>query len=97
THSPDLAFVAPVFDGECLLGFCASFGHGQDIGGSRAGSLSSTATDIFQEGVRVPPVRLVHEGRWNEDLMRLFLRNSRYPDLLEGDIRALTGAVRLGV
>lgn len=96
SHSPDLAFVAPAFaDGE-LIGFCAAFGHCWDIGGARAGSLSPEATEIFQEGVLVPPVRIVHEGRWNDEVLRMFVRNSRYPEMLRGDIRALTAAARLG-
>jgi len=96
SHSPDLAFVTPAFSGNTLLGFCAVYGHCWDIGGIRPGSLSPTATDIFQEGILVPPVRIVRQGQWNDELLRMFVRNSRYPEMLHGDIRALTAAAHLG-
>lgn len=96
SHLPDLAFVAPAFVDGDLIGFCASYAHLWDIGGIRPGSLSPDATDIFQEGVMVPPVRIVREGEWNDELLRMLLRNSRYPDMLRGDIGAMTSAARLG-
>src|SRR5262245_56700086 len=97
THLPDLAFIAPAFSDRQLLGFCASFGHCWDIGGIRPGSMSPEATEIFQEGVMVPPVRIVREGVWNDEVLRLFLRNSRFPDLMRGDLGAMTAAALLGV
>jgi len=97
SHTPDLVFVAPAFSGATLLGFCASFGHVSDIGGPFPGSLSSSAASIFHEGIRIPPVRIVEAGEWNEDLLRTFVRNSRFPDTLRGDIRAMTAATQLGV
>ncbi|MEV8515195.1 hydantoinase B/oxoprolinase family protein [Dactylosporangium sp. NPDC051484] len=97
THSPDLVFISPAFAGDTLVGFCEVFGHFWDIGGMRPGSLSPDATEIFQEGIIVPPVRVFRDGQWNEDLIRLFIRNSRFPEMLEGDIRAMTAAVQMGV
>ncbi|HZR98833.1 MAG TPA: hydantoinase B/oxoprolinase family protein, partial [Chloroflexota bacterium] len=96
SHSPDMVFVAPVFHDERLIAFVEAYGHFWDIGGARAGSLSPTATEVFQEGVIVPPVRIQRGGEWNEELLRTFLRNSRFPDILRGDIRAMTAAARLG-
>ena len=96
SHSPDQVFLAPVFvDGE-LLAFAQSWAHFADIGGLRPGSISPDCTDIFQEGIIVPPVRLAREGVLNEDLLRVFYRNSRFPDMLQGDTRACFAAVRLG-
>lgn len=97
THSPDLVFIAPVFVDDVLVGFCETFGHFWDIGGMRPGSLSPDATEIFHEGVIVPPVRVLRDGQWNDDLIRTFIRNSRFPEMLDGDIRAMTAAVQLGV
>jgi N-methylhydantoinase B len=70
--------------------------HFSDIGGLRPGSLSPDATDHFQEGIVIPPVRLQRGGEINEDLLRTFWRNSRFPTQSEGDTRALMAAVRLG-
>jgi len=96
SHSPDQVFVAPVFvDGE-LLAFAQSWAHFADIGGMRPGSISPDCTDIFQEGVIIPPVKLAEDGVIREDLLRIFLRNSRFPEMLRGDVRACVAAVRLG-
>jgi N-methylhydantoinase B len=70
--------------------------HFSDIGGLRPGSLSPDATDHFQEGIIIPPVRLVRGGEANEDLLRTFWRNSRFPTQSQGDTSALMAAVRLG-
>jgi N-methylhydantoinase B len=96
SHTPDLVFVAPAFSDEGLLGFCAAYGHCRDIGGIRPGSLSATAKEIFHEGVLIPPVRIAREGRWNDEVLRMFVRNSRFPAILDSDIRALSAASRVG-
>lgn len=96
SHSPDMCFIAPAFLGREIVGYSLCFGHFWDIGGSRPGSISPQATDIFQEGFVVPQVRIVDQGRLNDELYRTILRNSRYPDMLEGDTRAMMAASRLG-
>ena len=96
SHSPDQVFVAPVFAEGKLSAFAQSWAHFNDIGGMRAGSLSPDCTDIFQEGIIVPPVRLVREGVLVEELLRLFYRNSRFPEMVKGDARASMAAIRLG-
>ena len=96
SHSPDQVFLAPIYvDGE-LLAFAQSWAHFADIGGMRPGSISPDCTDIFQEGVIIPPVRLARDGVINEDFLRIFIRNSRFPEMLRGDTRACIAAVRLG-
>ena len=94
-HHQDMVFVVPVFHEQAPVAFAATFGHYQDIGGLRAGSISPHATEIFHEGVLVPPVRIVCEGELNEEAYRIFLRNSRLPDLVEGDTRAMMASCRL--
>src|SRR4029453_11613279 len=89
-------FVAPVFAEGRLAAFAQSWAHFNDIGGMRAGSLSAHCTDIFQEGIIVPPVRVVREGVVVEELLRLFWRNSRFPEMGKGDTRASMAAIRLG-
>ena len=97
SHTPDQVYVAPVFEDGTLVAFVQSWAHFQDVGGMRPGSLSPDATDIFQEGIVIPPVRLYREGVLNEDAFRIFQRNSRFPEMIQGDTRAAVAAVRLGV
>jgi N-methylhydantoinase B len=96
SHSPDQVFVMPVFFDGKLAGFSQSWAHFKDIGGAWPGSMSPHATDIYQEGIIIPPVRLAREGVWNDEIARIFLRNGRFPDEQQGDLRALTAAVKLG-
>jgi N-methylhydantoinase B len=96
SHSPDQVFMAPVFAQGRLSGFVQSWAHFNDIGGLRPGTLSPDATDIFQEGIIVPPIRLVRDGETNDEAIRIFTRNSRYPAMVTGDIRAAIASVRLG-
>lgn len=95
SHSPDQVFVAPVFVDGKLVAYAHSWAHFLDIGGMRAGSTTPDATEIFQEGIIVPPVRLYREGVLNEELLNVFTRNSRFPDMARGDTRASVAAVRL--
>jgi N-methylhydantoinase B len=95
-HLGDMCFVAPVFAEDRLVAFAATFGHFRDIGGANPGSISPAATDIFQEGIRIPPIRIVQAGRFNQEVYRLILGNSRFPLDLEGDTRAMIAASRLG-
>lgn len=97
THTPDQVLVSPVFaEGDELIGFSQTWAHFADIGGMRPGSLSADCTEIFQEGTMVPPVRLKRDGVINEDLLRVFVRNCRFPALVRGDLRAMLAAVALG-
>jgi len=94
-HHQDMVFVVPVFHESRIVAFTATFGHYQDIGGLRAGSISPHATEIYHEGLLVPPVRIMRSGQLNEEAYRIFLRNSRLPDLVEGDTRAMMASCRL--
>ncbi len=96
SHSPDQVLLAPVFAEGVLAGFAQSWAHFNDIGGMRPGSLSPDCTDIWQEGIIVPPVRLARDGVVDEALLRVFVRNSRFPEMVRGDMRASMAAIRLG-
>lgn len=96
SHGPDQVLLVPVFHEGELVGLTQTWAHFADIGGARPGSLSPHAVDIFQEGIIIPPVRLAREGVFNDDLIRLFERNSRFPKFIRGDMRAMIAAVRLG-
>jgi N-methylhydantoinase B len=92
THTPDMTFLVPVFfEGE-VVAYCHSFAHFWDLGGSRPGSIGPANTEIFHDGTLVPPIKIVDQGKLNDEAYRIILRNSRYPDLLEGDTRALMAA-----
>jgi hypothetical protein len=96
SHSPDQVLVAPVFHEGELVAFAQAWAHFSDIGGMHAGSISPNCTEYYQEGIIVPVVRLAAEGRVNDELLRMFLRNSRFPDAVRGDMRALMASVWLG-
>ena len=97
SHLPDMVFVMPVFHDGRLIAFAEAWGHLWDIGGSVPGSISPHATSVFQEGIMIPPVRLVRDGQESAEILRIIARNSRYPEMLQGDLRAIMAACRLGV
>ena len=96
SHSPDMCFVAPTFLDSTLVGFAAAFGHFWDIGGMKPGTLSPLATEIFHEGLAIPPIKIVDRAVFNDEAYRLIVRNSRFPELLRGDTRAMIAACNLG-
>jgi len=95
-HVSDMAFVAPIISGATLIGFAGSIAHKADVGGVMPGSTSASATEIFQEGLLLPPVKIFSRGEFNDDLERLILANSRQPDLVRGDMHAQMAATRMG-
>ena len=95
-HLPDLCVTVPVFDAGDVAAFVQAFGHHDDIGGAVPGSMPSHAISAYQEGIIVPPVRLYHAGRANEDVIRILTRNSRLPDSLRGDLDSEVAACRMG-
>ncbi len=96
-HLPDLTLVTPIYvDGE-LAAFAANRAHHADVGGGRAGSVDADSTEIYQEGVRIPPVKLYEGGEVNEGVRDLLLTNVRTPDERRGDLRAQRAANRTAV
>ncbi len=95
-HTSDMAFVAPVFAGDRLVGFSGSIAHKADIGGTVAGSTSADATEIFHEGLLVPPVHIRLAGEPCPDIERLILANSRLPELVRGDMAGQIAVTQLG-
>jgi N-methylhydantoinase B len=97
THLPDITLISPLFvplDGEQrLAGFAANRAHHADIGGISAGSMP-VATEIYQEGVIIPPIKLWEHGDANQAALRLLLRNVRTPDERRGDLTAQVAANR---
>jgi N-methylhydantoinase B len=92
THLPDISVLLPVFAGDTLVAFAASILHHQDVGGMRPGSVPPDATDIYQEGLRLPPMRLGRNGVVAPELAGLIEANSRTPAIVLGDLRAQIAA-----
>jgi N-methylhydantoinase B len=95
THLPDWTLVAPIHHAGRLLGFAANRAHHADVGGSAPGSMPAGATEIFQEGLRIPPVRAWRRGSEVRDVLDLLFANSRTPDERGGDLRAQSAANHL--
>jgi N-methylhydantoinase B len=95
-HLPDWVIARPVFVDGDLFAFTCNRAHQSDIGGGAAGTYNSAAREIWQEGLRIPPVRLVEAGRLRSDVFELLKLNSRTPDLMDGDLRAMLGSTRIG-
>jgi len=95
-HVSDMAFVAPVFVDGALVAFAGSIAHKADVGGTVAGSTSANATEMYHEGVLVPPVKIFEGGRALPDIERLILANSRQRELVRGDMHAQIAVTQMG-
>jgi N-methylhydantoinase B len=96
THLPDVVLVKPIYAGDRRVGFSAALAHMTDIGGRIPGGNASDSTELYQEGLRIPPSRLHRAGEPDENLFRLIERNVRVPDKVLGDIRSLIAACGQG-
>ncbi|AFQ45010.1 hydantoinase B/oxoprolinase family protein [Desulfosporosinus meridiei] len=96
-HLPDIGIITPLVVDEEVIFYCVSRAHHGDIGGSVAGSYNAKATEIFQEGLRIPPIKLVSKGQVINEVMDLITRNVRNPDMLQNDLWAQIGANKIGV
>ena len=97
SHLPDLTVTSPVFVDGRLLAFVANTAHHSDIGGKAAGSESADCTSIYQEGLRLPPVRLMAGGELCQDILEIVLINSRTPGHRDGDMKAQIASNVIGV
>lgn len=98
SHLADVTFIGPVFHGGEIIAFAGNTGHWPDVGGKAPGQCAlGDATEIWQEGLRIPPMRLYRAGELQAEILELVLLNVRDPDNRRGDIRAQVGAVGTGV
>jgi N-methylhydantoinase B len=97
THLPDVNLIAPVFVEGRLLAFICTIAHHADMGGMSPGSMAGGMTEIYQEGLRIPLVKLFRRGELDEELLELILLNVRVPAERRGDYAAQIAACRLGV
>jgi N-methylhydantoinase B len=95
-HVSDMAFVAPVFADGRIIAFSGSIAHKADVGGTNAGSTSANATEMFQEGTLLPPVKIRSGGHVQPDIERIILANTRQPMLVKGDVSAQVAVTEMG-
>lgn len=96
THLPDIAIVQPVIVDGRVLAFAAAMTHHQDMGGLTPGSVPTNATEVFQEGLRIPLLKFRDRGVENETLIAMIRQNVRIPDTVMGDIHAQVAACGIG-
>lgn len=96
THLNDVILVSPVFVSGKLFALFANTGHWMDMGGSVPGGWAPSATEIHQEGIIIPPLKLFDEGRYNEAVVRLITANVRLPQQLKGDLAAMINVFAVG-
>jgi len=96
THLPDITLIAPVFHNGRLVFFTANRAHHSDVGGMRAGSMP-LSSEIFQEGLIIPPVKLLKQGRTDDEVLHMILANVRTPEERRGDLMAQIAANKRGI
>lgn len=96
THMPDLQLIKPYFHDGRIVCFGWDFIHSSDIGGGVPSSISPRFTELFQEGLQIPPMKLVRAGELNSDFEKIYRANCRVPDLNMGDIKAMLAALTVG-
>ncbi|MEJ2175902.1 MAG: hydantoinase B/oxoprolinase family protein, partial [bacterium] len=96
-HLPDIFMFVPFFQAGSLEGWCVVICHHTDVGGRVPGSNASDSTEIYQEGLRIPPLKLYEAGSMNPTLERLLAINVRVPERVLGDLRAQYAAAQVGV
>ncbi|MEW6267455.1 MAG: hydantoinase B/oxoprolinase family protein [Thermodesulfobacteriota bacterium] len=97
THLPDITVAAPVFDGDRLIGFVANIAHHSDVGGRVAGSSSGDCTSIFEEGLRIPVLKVIERGSVKKDVISFILLNCRTPEERLADLEAQFASNRMGI
>lgn len=96
THAPDTHLWKPIFHEGEIVCYVGGHVHNTDMGGAVPASLSRSLTEIHQEGIRFPPMKLFSEGRFDETILRIMMLNVRKPQLNMGDLKALVGALNTG-
>ena len=94
SHTPDMLLLRPIFYDGDLVGFSSQWGNLMDVGGKTPGSMPVQATTIFEEGMRLPPVKLYKRGEIDSELLESFAHNTRLPEHAEADIKALAAGTK---
>lgn len=96
THIPDIGMMMPIFHAGEVVALSATISHHQDLGGMVAGSLPTTATELYQEGLRIPPLKYRDANGEDRTLVSLLRKNVRFPDMLMGDLNAQLASCVVG-
>ena len=96
THLPDLHMIMPYFHEGRVIAYGWCFVHCTDIGGAVPSSIAPSLTEVFQEGLRIPPLKCIRAGEWNQDFLALFMANTRAPEMNWGDMKAMRGSMEVG-
>jgi len=94
SHTPDMLLLRPIFYEGDLVGYSSQWGNLMDVGGKTPGSMPVQATTVFEEGIRLPPVKLYKGGEFDGELLQTFAHNTRLPEHAEADIKALAAGTR---
>lgn len=92
----DIAVTAPVFAGDEVVAFVANIAHHSDVGGRFPGSEAAASATVYEEGLRLPVVRLYRQGEFQHDILRIIQTNSRVPRNIDGDLKAQVASIRIG-
>lgn len=95
SHNNDWLILLPIFLEGRLIGWAAMFGHQTDVGGKVPGSLPTDASAIFQEGIRIPPVKIYKKGKFQKDIVDIVLHQVRMPEWCRSDLNALIASCRV--
>lgn len=93
----DIAATAPVFHDGDVVAFVANIAHHSDVGGRFPGSEAAASVTVYEEGLRLPVVRLYRRGEFQDDVLRIIQTNSRVPRNIEGDLKAQVASIRIGI
>ena len=96
THLNDVILCMPVFSGNQVVAWTSNAAHWNDIGGMAPGSMTTAATEIFQEGIQIPPIKLFSAGKLQQSVLDILKANCRMPDFMEGDLWAGVASLRVG-
>ena len=96
SHTPDITLIAPYFHDGRIVAYGWCFIHSTDVGGAVPSSIAPSLDEIFQEGIRFPPIKLMRRGEMNEDFVKLLKANCRIPEENMGDIRAMLAGLHTG-
>ena len=95
-HLPDIYAIKPIYVGSTLFAFAVTVVHHIDVGGRAAGSMAHDSTEIYQEGLRIPPLKLFEGGKLNRTLLDMIQQNVRPPEAVTGDLMGQVAACRMG-
>ena len=95
SHLPDITAIYPIFRDGSLLFFAVNRAHHSDIGGGTHGGYNPSASELYHEGIRIPPIRLYESGQPREDLLHMLAANVRHPENFSGDLQAQIGSVQI--